>query len=378
MRSAAAQSRHCRSAARALVVHAAICGIGLVAAGNTSAQPGSPDEPYKALDLTPLIRALDSVSLAERDRAVEQLGSNPAITAREVLSILRDVQGLTPEQRARLVDLGRAMFKNSPRAAMGIQFGGTVESGVAVATLIEGFDASRQLRPGDVIEAANGEPLSQNRLRAVIISHDPGETMSLRVRRLDAEGRAESIDVRVALGSFNRLRGGGFLDSQTLDEAWRIRMSREGVITTGAQGVIGVAVDRDAWLASAQALARWADSDIGPGTARSPRAGVAGESRSEWYDSGSESFSMHTNGRDPNRMEVDAQRLVLLERLQVLQLQMEAMRSAQRANLAALQNPSLSPSERAKLLNENERLAQELLPLERQMTDLRGALNRRQ
>jgi hypothetical protein len=45
---------------------------------------------------------------------------------------------LSPEQRARLIDLAREMFRDSPRAAMGIQFGGTVESGVAVASLIEG------------------------------------------------------------------------------------------------------------------------------------------------------------------------------------------------------------------------------------------------
>lgn len=357
----------------------ALCVGAIVAfAGAAFTQGVQPESALAARDLTPIIRALDSDSLEVRERAVEQLGSNPVVTLREVLGLLRDVSALSPEQRARLIDLARAMFKDSPRAAMGIQFGGTVESGVAIASLIEGFDAFRQLKPGDVIEAANGEPLSQNRLRSVIVSHDPGESMTLSVRRIDAEGKSESLDVRIVLGSFNRLRGGGFIDSQTLDEAWRARMARSGIVGPSADAPIVSGVDREAWLNSAQAVARWIDSTDGPGTARAPRTGIAGEPRSEWTEPESDLFAMYDGDLRNGRMAgINAERMVILDELRVLQLQTEALRTGQRANLATLQNPTLAAQERTRILADNERIGRELLPLEQRMSELRAQLNRR-
>lgn len=359
------------------VVLCAACLVALTPGSH--AQPIQPESALAARDLTPVIRALDSDSLEVRERAVEQLGSNPVVTLREVLGLLRDVTALSPEQRARLIDLAREMFRDSPRAAMGIQFGGTVESGVAIASLIEGFDAFRQLKPGDVIEAANGEALSQNRLRSVIVSHDPGESMTLRVRRTSADGTSEAQDVRIVLGSFNRLRGGSFIDSQTLDEAWRARMARSGIAGPSTDEPIASGVDREAWLNSAQAVARWTEPSDGPGTARAPRTGVAGEPRAEWREPESDLIDLaDADGwiREPRA--VDAERMAMLDELRVLHLQTEALRAGQRANLATLQNPALPAPERTRILADNERIGRELLPLEQRMSEVRARLNRRQ
>lgn len=352
----------------------------LVTCGAAFAQSEHPESRLASRDLTPLLRALDSDSLEERESAIEQLGNNPVVTLREVLGLLKDVSALSPEQRARLLDLARQMFQDSPRAAMGIQFGGTVDTGVAIAMLIDGFDASRQLRPGDVIEAANGEPLSQNRLRSVIVSHDPGESMALRIKRTDPSGESETLDVSIVLGSFNRLRGGGFLDTQTLDEAWRVRLARAGIAGTSVGETIGNGIDREAWLASARAAARWASIPEGPGTARAPRADIAGEARSAWLEPESDLFTAaEPNARfgagDPA---IDPRRLAMFEELQILQIQTEALRAGQRANLASLQSTTLAPSERARLMADNERIGRDLLPLERRMLELRAQLSRRQ
>ncbi len=362
----------------------AACAVTLVAAlvtsGGATAQPADPERLLAARDLTPLLRALDSDSLEQRESAIEQLGANPVVTLREVLGLLKDVSALTPEQRARLLDLARQMFQDSPRAAMGIQFGGTVDTGVAIAMLIDGFDASRQLRPGDVIETANGQALSQNRLRSVIVSHDPGESMDLRIKRTDTDGAVQTLDVSIVLGSFNRLRGGGFLDSQTLDEAWRVRLARTGIAGTSVGDTIGNTIDREVWLASAQTAARWATIPGGPGTARAPRADVAGEARSEWSEPESDLFTSADlngmpNARDPG---LDPRRLAMFEELQILQIQTEALRAGQRANLASLQSTTLAPSERVRLISDNERIGRDLLPLERRMIELRAQLSRRQ
>lgn len=369
------------SSTRSTALRLAICASAavLVFAGAAVGQSAEPDASLAARDLTPIIRALDSESLDERERALEQLGANPVVTLREVLGLLRDVTALSPEQRARLIDLAREMFRDSPRAAMGIQFGGTVESGVAVASLIEGFDAFRQLRPGDVIESANGEALSQNRLRSVIVSHDPGESMTLRVRRTGADGASETQDVRIVLGSFNRLRGGGFIDSQTLDEAWRARMSRSGIAGPSAGEPIVSGVDREAWLNSAQAVARWSDSPTGPGTARAPRTGIAGEARAAWLEPESDLIGLaDADGWIRPQPGVDAERMAMLEELRVLHLQTEALRNGQRTNLSMLQSPTLPVQERARILQDNERIGRELLPLEQRMSELRAQLNRRQ
>lgn len=352
----------------------------LVTCGAALAQSEDPESRLASRDLTPLLRALDSDSLEERESAIEQLGANQAVALREVLGLLKDVSALSPEQRARLLDLARQMFQDSPRAAMGIQFGGTVDTGVAIAMLIDGFDASRQLRPGDVIEAADGEPLSQNRLRSVIVSHDPGESMTLRIKRTDPSGDSETMDVSIVLGSFNRLRGGGFLDTQTLDEAWRVRLARAGIAGTSVGETIGNTIDREAWLASARSAARWASIPEGPGTARAPRADIAGEARSAWSEPESDLFTTaEPNARfgagDPA---IDPRRLAMFEELQILQIQTEALRAGQRANLASLQSTTLAPSERARLMADNERIGRDLVPLERRMIELRAQLSRRQ
>lgn len=344
-----------------------------------AAQPGASG--LSPLDLTPLLRALDSPRLEEREAAQAELASNSSITLREVLGLLGEVTALSPEQRARLIGIAREMFVDSPRAAMGVQFGGTVEQGVAIQSAVEGFDSARVLKPGDAILAVDGEPVTQSRLRAIIISHDPGEALELKIRRIGEGGREETLDATVTLGSMNRLaRGGGYVDVGTLIDAWRERLSRAGVADGPAGRPIETGVDQAAWLSSAQATARWTSRGDAPGTARAPGAGIAGEPRSTWTDPGSDQTQLvDAEMLEAPRQDVRArERMAMREELMELQRELEALRGAVRVNAAAMQSPNLTDAQRARLSVENQRLTGESGVLELRMAELRGRLSRQQ
>lgn len=346
------------------------------------AQPAG--DGLSTLDLTPILRSLDAPDLAERERAVEALVLSSAVSLREVLGLLSEVTALTPEQRARLMGIAREMFVQSPRAAMGVQFGGTVERGVAIQSAVDGFDSARVIKPGDVIVAVNGQEVTQSQMRAIILSHDPGESMGLRLLRSGESGSEEQIDVRVTLGSMNRLRGGGFIDAGTMMDAWRQRLKRAGVSEEAGQRPIETGIEQAAWLAIAQTTARSGvragSLDTGPGTARAPMVVTTGESRSTWLEPGQSRDSLvDAEILDPQRIDRRAlERMALREELAELQRQLEALRSAVRMNAAAMQSPDLTDAQRSRLRVENQRLAGECGVVELRMTELRGLLNRQQ
>lgn len=371
--------------ARAIAFAAALCAIGTGGTGEAWAQPGNPTRARSLaeLNITPLIEQLDSPSHEERERASAALAENDRIGLATILSVLRDTDTLSPEQRARLLTLAREMFINSPRAAMGIQFGGTVENGIALAGVIEGFDAARALRPGDVVEMVDGRPMTQTEFRAAIISHDPGETIGLTVRRPDpATGEERRMEVRVALGSFQRLRGGGLLDLETMFEAWRLRLARSGVAERLASDPIEPEVERGAWIEHARAAGRWSDrSDAG--SARVPRASVAGEPRGRWRSGDEDMYdgisALEAAGIDPAQLNpAGPSREDLQVELTVLVRTVEEMRGLQRANEATLADPQLSPADRVRVRRENELLLQRIGSMELRVNELRARLNRRQ
>lgn len=239
-----------------------------------------------ALDLDELLTRLDSDELAMRDAAAlelrravrgpeEAMESARAVERASVEFLHRP--DLSLEQRVRLIGALRERFMASSHGAMGVQFAQPqrLPRGVELQAVMDGFPAKDQglLKAGDVVIAVAGTSLLDNelmqfnnrgttlaseRLRHIVISHDPSETVPMTIlRRLDdadqapnpadqaaagmpigiaefiTEGpgrNAEVLELQIPLGSFDRLRqGNAQLDPFTLEAAWRERMLRLGM-----------------------------------------------------------------------------------------------------------------------------------------------------
>lgn len=217
-------------------------------------------------DLIRLLKDDSDAACIERARSLE----------REAAETLR-TQDLTLEQRIRLTDALRRRFFSTARGAMGVQFQQPqqVLMGVELARVIEGFPAGEAgvLKPGDVVTSvagvslldpdlarfrANGTTAGSERLRFIVISHDPGDTVEMTLIRpiILPDGRqaprnpapgvqgvpgagayitegpgknADLMTVKVPLGSFERLQQGNLLDRGTLEGAWQERARRLGI-----------------------------------------------------------------------------------------------------------------------------------------------------
>lgn len=152
---------------------------------------------------------------------------------------------LSLEQRQRLVALLRDQFERTPRGAIGIEFSQALNHrGVLVGRTVPGFPADRDglLLGGDVILEIAGVVLpgaedlidgnfaggmggaAQWAMRSVIISHDPGDVVRLRVLRGVSE-----FEVDVPLGSLSALRQQRAMDDGWVREAaWKHRLLRLG------------------------------------------------------------------------------------------------------------------------------------------------------
>lgn len=193
------------------------------AAHSPAVVPAVPDLDAAALEA--LVSKLDDSSLAERERAMDALRKLPGVSVRAIERCLRR-DSLSPEQRVRLGQVGQSLFLDEPRAAMGVSFTQGLMDDEDVQVQVEsptpGWDAARVLRPMDVLRTIDGLRLrSRAEARAAIISHDPGETVSLEIIRNGQPGT-----VRVRLGDFADLGNRGFIDAVTYEAAWRLRLAR--------------------------------------------------------------------------------------------------------------------------------------------------------
>jgi hypothetical protein len=265
-----------------------------------------------ALDFDEVVTRLDSDDLRTRDSAAEELrqavganegdGAEARAIEHAAAEFLR-TRNLTLEQRVRLIGALRDRFVESPRAAMGVQFvtPQRLPRGVELQMVMDGFPAKDLgiLQAGDVvIEAAgisllDGELLRINqrgmtqaseRLRHIVISHDPGETIPMAVLRhlpgaerganpgdqaaaglpmgvaefiTEGPGKnAEVLALQVLLGSFNQLRqaqGGMGPDPYSLEGAWRERLRRLGVEPIEVAS-LDVPLEREDWMRHRQAI----------------------------------------------------------------------------------------------------------------------------
>lgn len=258
--------------------------------------------PALAVTLDDLIDRLDADDLVTRETATGELNrkllddTDPqSIEAARALEMeaaeaLR-TRELSLEQRIRLIDALRERFVRSPRGAMGVSFGQqNRQIGVELQMVMPNFPAAESgaLKKGDVITSvcgvsllgpefanlrANGFTGASERLRHIVISHDPGQTVEMTLVRplapaavpeqvgpnvvrvpgggdLITEGpgkNAEVLTVQVPLASFELLGPNGRLDPDTLEGAWKQRAVRLGIPAVASRS-LGTPLTHADWM----------------------------------------------------------------------------------------------------------------------------------
>lgn len=206
------------------------CGAGAIA-GEASRQPagraaiadgGAVEDPTAEARLTEAVGELNSSELRVRAAAMTRLLQDETFTLGVIEKALKSGgEKLSPEARSRLVTAARDRFSRSKRGAIGIQFWMHLRDRVVVERTFENFDAAGKLREGDMIVRADGAaitgPNARNRLQAIIVSHDPGSTINLEVRR------GEKVEpVAVLLGKREDLENSMMTDD-IIQRAWAVR-----------------------------------------------------------------------------------------------------------------------------------------------------------
>lgn len=189
-----------------------------------------PDAAPVSLDA--LIAQLGSSDFASREAAHARLEARTDLTLADVQARLSD-PGLNAEAKTRLLAVAKEIFMRTPRAAIGVRFGGGFGAPAGsrpntVQDVIAGFPALGVLQPGDAIVAIDGVSVGQDfgmgtgmssSVRPQIVSRDPGDVVDMQVWR-----NGELLDLRVPLGKFADLRGGpNSLSPDDYEQAWRVR-----------------------------------------------------------------------------------------------------------------------------------------------------------
>lgn len=199
-----------------------------------------PTPPYDQL-----IAQLGVESAAEREEALAYLAGDGAFTLAQLEETLRE-STLSAEQRARLLEAAKQRYMASPRAAMGVQQFSrfALPERVVIGTTYPQFPSFQVLKEGDLILEVEGEKLRSrdawNRLGAHIVSHDPGGSMNIIVRRGE-----EKLSLEVPLGSFKDLPGPNPLDIAKLERGWQLRSQRYA--TAAARQPIAIDVPGGKW-----------------------------------------------------------------------------------------------------------------------------------
>lgn len=189
----------------------------------TATQP----QPAPSADLGALVKQLGADDWATRQAADAELRAMELPGVAPLVPFLSSAT-LTPEQSARLRAIALEQFRHEPHAGMGVawdssmRFGAPRQSPVVIGQTVEGFDAAVKLRPGDAIVSMDGMPLpSQDEMRAAILSHEPGDTVTLSVFRGPMR-----LEVQITLGNFSALRMPEPPTDSTLARALELRLQR--------------------------------------------------------------------------------------------------------------------------------------------------------
>ena len=155
--------------------------------------------------------------------------------------------GIGPEQRARLISAAREKFMRSEAPGLGVSPARAADEGpVPLGTVREDLPVGGVLEVGDEIISAYGVPLRDwNHFRAVILSHAPGEAISLTFRRAAVgQGKDAILNADVVLAAYRELQTNAPVDDRARSAGFYERLSRarqmageQPIASVAAQGV---------------------------------------------------------------------------------------------------------------------------------------------
>lgn len=189
--------------------------------------PSARAQPGQTFDS--IVKMLDSPDLSVRDAASDQLAKGERFSLNAIEKALAN-PGLSAEQRQRLRTAGQQSFARSPRAAMGVSFLVRDESGATIQP-IPNYDSDRVLRTGDSLTVIDGHRVTgQLDIRQIIISHDPGDEVTLGIIRSGTPmtvtlkmGRLADLPLDPAFGNRRAVP-----EPEAMNGAWAYRLSRVG------------------------------------------------------------------------------------------------------------------------------------------------------
>ena len=320
-------------------------------------------------ELGALLAMLSSDSCEERDRASAALRDRSRAGDADLAGAMRS-GALGLEQQERVMEAMRERYMAGPLPALGISMQGVREQpGIAIQTVQPQFPAANVLKPLDIVLAADGVefPAMSDTvaLARVILSHDPGDTIPLRILRGEQE-----LVVEAPLGRHADLQNlgdarGGSPPPAALESAWALRLERLGL---GAERlpVVRVLASRDLWVRDVRASA-----NPGPGEGLVP-----GGSRGTFSDPGAAANAAITrirvqDGMIDGRANKGNRVNIVVNGLdaQAAQREIQALAAQIAGDQAAIQDPALTPAARQAII---DRLADS----QRRIARLRGALGR--
>lgn len=282
--------RHTPTRLPATLIASALAISGATAGDLTSEAPAQtgPGAPFPFLRAVPgastnaaleeALAALDAPGFEAREAASARLADPGGFTEAELCAAAKR-PALGPEQRDRLAQALRQRFLNSPRSALGVSMNAE-PTGVTLTEVKPGFPACDALRAGDVvlqvddIRLAPDDPGAPNEnlvadvdpqglneaFRLAILSHLPGETVRLRLRRMaQAADRMTPtiVEVDAPLGRLDALAAMPNTVSpqevgHLMASAWGLRARRLGLVEDDGKAIaIGEPVD--SWVRSVRA-----------------------------------------------------------------------------------------------------------------------------
>ncbi len=196
--------------------------------------------------LSQLVSLLDDPSWIVREQSTQMIGNPNEGFELSMIAPVLERDDLSAEARHRLWIASRELFGRTTKAGLGVGFGAMRDGGVEIRTVVQEVDqfpAAAMLVPGDLIVRADGQPLMQSDdLRAMILSHDPGETMNVIIERGE-----RVLDLDLPLGSYKFLRGAAPISPHIAARAIRLRWTRQGIVLPENQSV-GSGISVDDWV----------------------------------------------------------------------------------------------------------------------------------
>lgn len=182
-------------------------------------------DPTGPARLQELVTSLGSSDHEVREEATGKLMKDPGISLGMIERVLKNAEApgalLSLETRQRLASASRERFWRTPRGALGIQFWNNLRDRVVVERTFRGFESAEKLEDGDMVVEADGLKIegymARNRLQAIIVSHEPGESIRLSVRRGE-----QKLEIDVQLGKRDDLENSA-LTEEIVARAWQVR-----------------------------------------------------------------------------------------------------------------------------------------------------------